>query len=161
MSQAPQPSPPIHQDDSFDLLEFWIRHKSSIRAVTILFSAALVGYGAFSWIEKQQEAAAAEAFASAKSAEELNAFIASHKGSTLGGNAALLLAGKRTKLLNTIVAWCPWTLAALQLPQRISGSQGFSKARTSWTKQRPLTKHCNHSSRAPPSPTRHYLKVRR
>ena len=95
MSQAPQPSPPIHQDDSFDLLEFWIRHKSSIRAVSILLSAALVGYGAFSWIEKQQEAAAAEAFASAKSPEELNAFIASHKGSTLGGNAALLLAGKQ------------------------------------------------------------------
>ena len=95
MSQAPQTSSPIHQDDSFDLLEFWIRHKSSIRAVAILFSAALVGYGAFSWIEKQQEAAAAEAFASAKSPEELNAFIASHKGSTLGGNAALLLAGKQ------------------------------------------------------------------
>ena len=95
MSQLPQTSSPINQDNSFDLLEFWLRHKASIRAVTILFSAALVGYGAFSWIEKQQETAAAEAFASAKSAEELNGFISAHKGSALSGNAALLLAGKQ------------------------------------------------------------------
>jgi TolA-binding protein len=94
MSDTPS-SPAPRADEGFDPLEFWIRYKSTIRNTGAVVVAALVGYGLMEWTTYQKNQAAAEAFALAKTPEELAAFAKEHRGMPSAGNATLLLASKQ------------------------------------------------------------------
>jgi len=94
MSDTPS-SPAPRADEGFDPLEFWIRYKSTIRNTATVVVAALVGYALMEWTNYRKNQAAAEAFALAKTPEELAAFAKEHKGMPSAGNATLLLAAKQ------------------------------------------------------------------
>jgi len=95
MSQLQTPNAISSPEQGFDILEFWIRHRKTLQVggAAVLAAAAVYAGIAFASYRSRQEAA--EAFAVAQTPEQLSAFIASHKGMTAAGNAALLLSGKQ------------------------------------------------------------------
>ncbi len=95
MSQTPSSPAPHADDQGFDPLEFWLRYKGHIRAGSALLLAAMAAYAVSEWISNQRENAAAEAFAVAKTPEQLATFVSEHRGIPAAGNAAMLLAGKQ------------------------------------------------------------------
>ncbi|NBV33965.1 MAG: hypothetical protein EBR81_09320 [Proteobacteria bacterium] len=98
MSELPSlPSPPSHatDDQGFDLLEFWIRHRKSIQISLALLVAAMVTYAVSELLAYRRNLEAAEAFALAQTPEQLSEFINGHRGMVASGNAALLLSGKQ------------------------------------------------------------------
>ncbi len=95
MSQVPSSLPPQSEDHGFDPLAFWIQYRSAIRGSVALLLAAMVGYAGIELVGYQRRQAAAEAFAAAKTPEQLSSFIQNHRGMPAAGNAALLLAGKQ------------------------------------------------------------------
>lgn len=95
MSQQPSSPAPQAEDHGFDLLAFWIQHRGTIRVCVALLLTAMVVYAITEWVGFQKRQAAAEAFAVAKTPEQLSAFMREHRGMPATGNAALLLAGKQ------------------------------------------------------------------
>lgn len=97
MSKAPGSTSPQTPEDShsFDPVVFWIQNKSGIQAIAGLFAAGLVFYGVSEWNSARKDASASEAFAAAKTPEQLAAFVSGNSGIPLAGNAALLLAEKQ------------------------------------------------------------------
>ncbi|MEK0444838.1 MAG: hypothetical protein RLZZ399_159 [Verrucomicrobiota bacterium] len=97
MSQAPEsPTPKITAEEQpFDLFDFWLRHKASIQTVAGIVVVGLTAYGVLEWQTARKTAAAAEAFATAKTPEQLASFVSTYPSMPLAGNAALLLAEKQ------------------------------------------------------------------
>ncbi len=76
--------------DSFEMI--WAKYKAAIIGGAVAIVVVLVAvFGWLSWSHSARVAAANE-FATAKTAEELRAVIDKHGGSVVAGNAALLLA---------------------------------------------------------------------
>jgi len=107
---------PQSDDHGFDSLAFWIQYRSAIRACLLLLLVGLTGYAATQLINYQRNQTASQAFAVAKTPEQLAAFIREYQGMPSAGNAALLLAGtQRTggqidealKTLNQFVSKTP------------------------------------------------------
>ena len=95
MSQQSHSPAPHADDHGFDPLAFWIQYRGAIRATAALILTAMLVYAVTEWNGYQKRQAAAEAFALAKTPEELGAFIRNHHGMPAAGNAALLLSGKQ------------------------------------------------------------------
>lgn len=93
MAQPPSSPAPQTDDHGFDPLAFWIQYRSAIRTCVLLLLAGLVGYAVIQMVSYQRNQAAAQAFAVAKTPEQLAAFIREYEGMPSAGGAALLLAG--------------------------------------------------------------------
>lgn len=94
------PTPPPAQSapeesQPFDLLAFWLQYKSSIQTVGVLAAIGIFAYGIREWRAHARYDAAAEAFATAKTPEQLAGFIRAHHDSALSGNAAILISEKQ------------------------------------------------------------------
>lgn len=76
----------------FDPLEFWIRHKSKIMLYAALLIVALLSWSIFEYSKRSAQAAAGQAFANAKTADDFRKVIEQHSGSIPAGNAHLMLA---------------------------------------------------------------------
>ena len=116
MSQHPSSPAPNDDVHGFDLLAFWIQYRSAIRASIAALLAVMVVYTVSELVGYQRRQAAAEAFALAKTPEQLAAFMKDHAGMPAAGNAALLLSGKQRsegkleealKTLNTFISENP------------------------------------------------------
>ena len=90
MPSTTETKPPVEEE--FDLLAFWIQHKSKVLLFLLLLIVGLIAYGIFQFVELQSRKAAAEDLAKAKTVEDFRRVARSHAGSAVAGNALLLLA---------------------------------------------------------------------
>lgn len=90
---SPTDTKPVVEEE-FDLLAFWIEHKSKVLLFTLLLVVGLMVFAIFQYTEYREREAAAHDFASAKSVEDLRKVAASHGSSPVAGNALLLIGEK-------------------------------------------------------------------
>ena len=81
-------------EEEFDLLAFWIQHKSKVLLFTLLLIAGLLVFAIFQYTQYRARESAARDFANAKTVEDLRRVAASHSGSAVAGNALLLIGEK-------------------------------------------------------------------
>ena len=91
---SPTATKPAVVEEEFDLLAFWIQHKSKVVLFTLLLIIGLLVFAIFQYTQYRERQAAAEDFAKAKTVEEYRGVIAKHAGSAVAGNALLLIAEK-------------------------------------------------------------------
>jgi TolA-binding protein len=91
---TPQTSTP---DPGFDPVAFWYLHKTKIVALFAIFVIGLAGYAIQQMMEGKARAAAEEAYAKAKTADDFKKVIAEHGGSIAAANAQLRLAELQRK----------------------------------------------------------------
>ncbi len=88
---SPTQTPPVVEQE-FDLLAFWIQHKSKVTLFLSVLIFGLVAYGIVEYVQYQSRIAAAHDLAAAKTPDDLRKVLSKHSGTVVGGNAALLLA---------------------------------------------------------------------
>ena len=85
---APMPSPtdtkPVVEEE-FDMLAFWIQHKSKVLLFTLLLTVGLLVFAIFQYTQYRAREAAARDFASAKTVEDYRKVVASHGSSPVAG----------------------------------------------------------------------------
>ena len=90
---SPTETKPIVEEE-FDMLAFWIQHKSKVLLFTILLLIGLLLFAIFEFTQHRAREAAARDFANAKTVEDYRQIVARHASSPVAGNALLLLAEK-------------------------------------------------------------------
>ena len=90
---SPTETKPIVEEE-FDLLAFWIQHKSKVVLFATLLIAGLLAFAIFQYTRHRAREAAAGDFANAKTVEDLRRVAANHSGSAVAGNALLLIGEK-------------------------------------------------------------------
>ena len=90
---SPTETKPVVEEE-FDLLAFWIQHKSKVLLFTLLLIAGLLVFAISQYLEIRARDAAARDFAGAKTVEDWRRVAASHSGSAVAGNALLLIGEK-------------------------------------------------------------------
>lgn len=81
-------------DEEFDMLAFWIQHKSKVLIFILLLVIGLMAYAIFEYTQYNARKAAAHDFAGAKTVEEYRGIVAKHPSSPVAGNSLLLIAEK-------------------------------------------------------------------
>ena len=89
---SPTDTKPVVVEEEFDLLAFWIQHKSKVLLFTLLLVIGLLAFAIFQYTQHQARVAAASDFANAKTVEDYRKVVASHPNSPVAGNALLLVA---------------------------------------------------------------------
>ena len=92
---SPSPLPP--QDDGFDLLEFWIRHRTRVLLYGALLVIALVIFGLYQFAHQREIANAEEAFSRAAKAEDYQKIIDTWPKLPAAASAQLLLAAEQRR----------------------------------------------------------------
>ena len=90
---SPTETKPIVEEE-FDMLAFWIQHKSKVLLFTLLLIIGLIVFGIFQYTQYRGRETAAQDFAKATTVEDLRRVAATHSASPVAGNALLLIAEK-------------------------------------------------------------------
>lgn len=88
---SPTDTKPVVEEE-FDMLAFWIQHKSKVLLFTLLLIIGLLAFAIFQYTEYRAREAAAHDFANAKTVEDYRKVVVSHPGSPVAGNSLLLIA---------------------------------------------------------------------
>src|SRR6185312_11940896 len=80
---------PTAVDDTFDPLEFWLRHKAKILLYGALALLAIILFGIYTYVKRQNDLKAKAAFRQAASLEQYRAVAEKYRDSVVGGNAEL------------------------------------------------------------------------
>ena len=103
-------------EEEFDMLAFWIQHKSKVVLFIGFLVVGLLVFAIFQYTQYKGRESAARDFANAKTVEDWRRVAASHPSSPVAGNALLLVADKlreekkfdeSTAVLKDIVAKYP------------------------------------------------------
>ena len=90
---SPTETKPIVEEE-FDLLAFWIQHKSKVLFFIVLLIVGLLAFAIFQYTQYKARESAANDYAGAKTVEDLRRVAASHPSSPVAGNALLRVAEK-------------------------------------------------------------------
>ena len=90
---SPTETKPIVEEE-FDMLAFWIQHKSKVLLFTLLLIIGLLAFAIFQYTQYRAREAAAHDFANATTVEDLRRVAANHAKSAVAGNALLLIGEK-------------------------------------------------------------------
>ena len=88
---SPTDTKPVVEEE-FDMLAFWIQHKSKVLLFTLLLIIGLLVFAIFQFTQHQARVTAATDFANAKTVEDYRKVAASHPNSPVAGNSLLLIA---------------------------------------------------------------------
>ena len=89
----PSPSPTtVPAETAFDPMVFWIQNRTRILMLIGVFAVALAAYGISELARNHKLDAAAEAFSTAKTPDDLKKLISNYSGTPVAGSAHLLLA---------------------------------------------------------------------
>jgi len=91
---TPATPPP---EPEFDLLVFWVQHRSKVVAITALLAIGLLVYFASEFLKTQKLNHSARALATAKDEAGLRQVVSDYPGTAAAGNAQLLLAEQLRK----------------------------------------------------------------
>src|SRR5689334_11549877 len=97
MANPADTTPHSTDDQGFDLMVFWIRHKTSILLFAGLLIVALMIYGIYEFTQTRTHNAAAAVFANAKTADDYRKLISEYPDTAASANAHLLLAEQLRK----------------------------------------------------------------
>lgn len=93
-SPADTPPPVAAVEPEFDLLAFWIQHRTKIVLLGGLLAVALVSFGVSEFLRHRKVEGARALFTQAKTAGDYRKVIAEYPGTTVAGDAYLLLAAQ-------------------------------------------------------------------
>ena len=90
---SPTDTKPVVEEE-FDMLAFWIQHKTKVLLLTVLLVAGLLIFAISQYMQHRAREAAAADFAKAKTVEDFRGVVAAHPKSPVAGNSLLLIADK-------------------------------------------------------------------
>ena len=90
---SPTDTKPIVEEE-FDMLAFWIQHKSKVLLFLVLLIVGLLAFAIFQFTQYKARESAANDYGKAKTVEDLRRVAAEHASSPVAGDALLRVAEK-------------------------------------------------------------------